>query len=273
MQVFGYDSMPASDPALGLIVLQVDERIERDFRRLMPEDCDLLVSRVPSGLEVSPESLAEMEEALPRAAALFPRGRRFDVIGYGCTSGTAQIGAARVAAQIRAGARADHVTDPLSALIAACRHLRLRRLALLSPYVASVSDRLRGRLAEAGIATPVFGSFAEAEEARVARIAPVSVLDAGRAMLAAGPGADVDGLFLSCTNLATLSVIPALEEATGLPVLSSNLVLAWDMLRRAGAGMPRLDCRLTRGGGAGEHEHSAASGSGRSGAEDRQGQL
>ncbi len=135
------------------------------------------------------------------------------------------------------------MTEPVSALVAACAALGLRRLALLSPYVERVSERLRTVLAERGVETPVFGTFAEAEEARVARIPPASVV---RAATALADSADVDGLFLSCTNLNTLPAIPALEAETGLPVLSSNLVLAWHMTQLAGAGRPALDCALTR---------------------------
>lgn len=241
MQVFSFETQPRRHSALGLVVLQADERIEADLRRLLPPRTDLLVSRVPSGLDVTPQTLARMEAELPRAAGLFPGAVGFDVIGYGCTSGAAQIGPGRVAEKLREGARADHVTDPVSALVASCRALGVRRLALLSPYVATVSDRLRAVLAEQGIETPVFGSFAEAEEARVARITPDSVAQAARALVAAG---GIDGLFLSCTNLDTLPVIGALEREVGIPVLSSNLVLAWHMLRLAGAPGPIFDSSL-----------------------------
>jgi len=43
---------------LGLIVLHPDETIEHDFRRLLPlDDVSLYVSRIPSGPEVSGDSL------------------------------------------------------------------------------------------------------------------------------------------------------------------------------------------------------------------------
>lgn len=249
MQVFSFDTRPRTNPALGLIALQADERIEVDARQLLPQEVDLLVTRVPSGLDVTPETLAQMEGDLPQAAALLPAGVDFDVIAYGCTSGSAQIGTGRVAERVRAGARTAHVTDPVSALVAACRVLGLRRLALLSPYVEVVSDRLRQVLAQAGIETPVFGSFAEAEEAQVARITPASVVRAAGALAETG---EVDGIFLSCTNLDTLPAIPELERATGLPVLSSNLVLSWHMLALAGGDDPAptvtLDCALARAG-------------------------
>jgi len=43
----------------------------------------------------------------------------------------------------------------------------------------------------------------------------------------------MDALFISCTNLRALDLIPTLEKETGVPVMTSNQVLAWDMLRLA----------------------------------------
>jgi maleate isomerase len=223
---FTYQTDPDTGPSLGLIVLQADETLEPELRRMIPQDVTVHVTRVPSGAEVTPETLAAMEAHLAGAAALLPAARTYDALAYGCTSGTAQIGPERVAERVRAGARAAHVTEPVSALIAACGHLGLGRLAFLSPYVAEVSGNLRRVLAEAGIETPVFGSFDTADEATVARIALGSIAEAACTLVR---GQAVDGLFLSCTNLRTLDLIAPLEDELGLPVLSSNLVLGWHM--------------------------------------------
>lgn len=237
MPRFDYHLTSAERPRLGLIVLQADERIESDFRRLIPADTDLFVSRIASGREVTPDTLAEMEARLPASAALLPQARAFDAIGYACTSGAAQIGPAAVAAKLRRGAETRAVTEPVSALVAACAALGLTRLAILSPYVAAVSERLRAVLAGQGVETPVFGSFEESEEARVARFAPESIRAAAVDLARTG---GVDGLFLSCTNLDTLDIIAPLEAETGLPVLSSNLVLAWHLSRLAGVALRDL---------------------------------
>lgn len=231
MSVFPYELAQDSRPHLGLVVLQSDETIEDDLRRLLPPSARLMVSRVPSGLDVTTETLGAMEGHLAAATGLFPRGLDFDVIGYGCTSGSAQIGPEQVAARVREGAPAAHVTNPLSALVAACRAASVTRLALLSPYVESVSARLRDALAEEGISTPVFGSFDEASEARVVRIDGRSIAAAAEALVECG---GVDALFLSCTNLRTLDVLDNIAGATSLPVWSSNLVLAWHMALLAG---------------------------------------
>jgi maleate isomerase len=141
------------------------------------------------------------------------------------------MAAETVARLVAQGCKTPAVTEPVSALIAACRHLGIRRLALLSPYVEDVSATLRRVLAASGIETPVFGSFDEAREERVARIAPGSIVDAATTL--AGQGG-VDGIFMSCTNLRTLDVIDTIEAHTRLPVLSSNLVFAWHLARLAG---------------------------------------
>ena len=223
-------------PQVGLVALQSDETVEPDLRRLLPETLDLLVTRVPSGAEVTAETLAAMEHHLAGAASLFPPGARFRAVGYACTSGTAQIGRERIAALVGDACRTQAATEPVSALIAACGALGVRRLALLSPYIAAVSERLRAVLAEAGIATPLVGSFDVAEEARVARIGPDSIMGAARSLAARG---GADAIFLSCTNLRTLDVIAPLEAETTLPVLSSNLVLAWHMAELASSGLAR----------------------------------
>ena len=230
MTIYSYTLAPNDAPPLGLVILQTDETIERDMRRLLG-DAPLYVARVPSAPEVTSDTLQQMADEISGAAALLPQALEFGVIGYGCTSGTAQIGPDQIASLVNAGATTKNVSEPVSALIAACQHLGIKRMAFLSPYIAQVSDRLRDVLDEAGIQTPVFGSFAEAIEANVVRIDATSIIDAARDLCA---DAQLDALFLSCTNLRTLDVIAPLEAELDMPVLSSNLVLAWHMSQLAG---------------------------------------
>ena len=81
---FSYEMAPplGTRATMGLIVLQADETIEHDMRRILPLDgVATYVSRVPSGAEVSGETLAAMEAELSGAARLFPSPARFDVVG------------------------------------------------------------------------------------------------------------------------------------------------------------------------------------------------
>ena len=232
MADFPYRLNTDTPPTLGLIVLQVDETIEQDFRRLLdPRQVKLHVSRVPSGAELTPDTIAGMEAELAPAATLLPPAAHFDAIAYACTSGTTLIGAARVHALVAQAARTRAVTDPLTAALAATRALGLRRIGIVSPYVATVAGPIRRAFEAAGLEVPQTLSFGEEVEARVARIDPASIADAARALTRQTV---LDGIFLSCTNLRTLDIIPALEDELGLPVLSSNQVLCWHMAQLAG---------------------------------------
>jgi maleate isomerase len=217
---------------LGLIVLQVDETVEQDMRRLFASsEVALYVTRVSSGDELNPDTIAAMETFLPTAAGLLPPAARFDAIGYACTSGTAQIGADSVAKLISGHATTKAVTDPLTAAINAFRALSVRRLAIVSPYTPPVAAPICRAFEAAGIEVVETLSFGEEVEARVARIDPASIRDAA---LHIGQKEHVDGVFLSCTNLRTLDIIDDLEAELGRPVVSSNQALAWHMGRLSG---------------------------------------
>ena len=228
---FTYDlgSALGSETSFGLIVLQSDETIEHDMRRLLPsEGAALYTSRVPSAAEVTTKALSEMSGELTRAASLFPAAVSFDVVGYGCTSATSVIGVNKIAQLISKGCHTPHVTEPVSALLAACRALEVCKIAFLSPYIEEVSATLRFVSKENGLEIVTFGTFNEASESKVARITSNSIRQAALDLV---KGSEADAVFLSCTNLQTLDIIQEIEEATGIPALSSNLVLGWHMLQ------------------------------------------
>jgi len=233
-QPFPYDLAGpiGSRATLGLVVLQVDETLEQDFRQMFPsDDVAIYVSRIPSGDDLTPDTIATMETTMTAAASLLPAAAPFDVVGYGCTSGTTLIGQARVAELLRAGVSTPEVSDPLTATLAALAALNITGLGLVTPYVDSVSEPMRRAFEGAGFGVRAGVSFGEEVEARVARIDPASTYAAA---LEVGRQSDVEAVFLSCTNLRTLGIIAPLEAELGKPVLSSNQALAWHMARYAG---------------------------------------
>jgi len=212
---------------LGLIVLQTDETVEPEFHKAFAGvDAALYVSRIPSSPQVTPETLGAMEADIAAAADLLPKSLAFSVVGYGCTSASAIIGSDAVEALVKSTCNTAQVTNPMRAAITYARTYGLTRLALLSPYIAEVNTAFRAAFADAGIATDTFGTFGEAEEAKVARISDASIIEAAVAL---GQAEDVEGIFLSCTNLRTRVAIPQIAAMTGKPVFSSNSALSWHM--------------------------------------------
>nr|WP_293577432.1 Asp/Glu racemase [Phaeobacter sp.] len=229
-----YDLAPAigSRATLGLVVLQVDETLEHDFKRMFASpEISLYVSRIPSGQDLNPDTIATMKTTLPAAAGLLPQAAQFDVVGYGCTSGTTLIGQDKVAELVRSGVACGAVADPLTAALAAMAQLDVQRVGLVTPYVESVSAPVAQAFANAGLTVCNSVSFAEEEEAKVARIDPASTFAAA---LAVGQQPEVEAVFLSCTNLRTFDIIAPLEDRLQKPVVSSNQAMGWQMASLAG---------------------------------------
>lgn len=226
MNAFSYTLISEAErrPNLGLIVLQSDETVEPEVHQwLPPTQYSVFVSRVPSGEEVTQETLAAMADHITASAQLLPTKTGFSAVAYCCTSGTSVIGPHRITELVRNGCETKAVTDPLSALLFACRQRGIKRLGFLSPYIESVSSHLRKVINDHGVETPLFGSFNESEEAKVAWIDGRSIASAVASLADQG---NVDGIFLSCTNLKTYGLIDPLQAQLGMPVLSSNSVLA-----------------------------------------------
>ncbi len=217
---------------LGLIVLKTDETIESDFRTLLPSpDIRLHHSRIASMADVSGENLATMGDTMTASARLLPATAGLDVIGFGCTAASMVLGEETVDTLIRAAHPDVAVTNPLSALKAACRALGVGRIGLVSPYVESVSGALREAIDASGIEIARYGSFEQIEDSLVVRIAPDCVSES---LVEIGDGDHCEAVFASCTNLRAVEVLAAAERRLGKPVLASNQVLAWHMLRLAG---------------------------------------
>lgn len=213
---------------LGLVALQTDETVEPELQSVFSkEGVALYTTRIESEAEVTPQTLKLMEAKLPASVSLLPPSLNFDVIGYACTSGATIIGPERISELIFQGSNAKHATNPLTALIDICQQHDVKSLGFISPYIDSVSLPMRTYLEDkAGIRIANFATFNEATEAKVARIAPQSILDAA---IEVGSLSDCDAVFLSCTNLRTFSILETAAAKLNKPVWSSNQVLAHHM--------------------------------------------
>ncbi len=217
---------------LGLIVLQTDETIEPELAAIMAMDGVVLYhNRIPMAPQVNAQTLTAMEAQLPESVKLFPPAATFDVIGYGCTSASTLIGPEGIARAIQSVRPGATVCNPISAVMAACTALHARRIGFITPYVADVSAAMRKLLEDQGFEISAFGSFEEDLDSVVARISPASSLEAIKWV---SDQAECDVIFVSCTSMRIAGLVEAAEQATGKPVISSNLALGWHMLRMAG---------------------------------------
>ncbi len=217
---------------IGMVVLQSDQTIEHEFATLLRRDgIALYHARIPNEMEVTHDTLRQMEADLPVAAGLLPSSFEFDVIGYCCTSGATMIGEDRVDQILRAAHPQAKTSNPITACKAALGSLKLKRIALITPYAPDVTTEMRDNLAAAGFEVNAIGSFNQTDDFKVARISSDCILAAIKEI---GQRPDCDGVFVSCTSLRVMPVIAEAEAHLGKPVLSSNQVTAWHLARLAG---------------------------------------
>ena len=232
---FDTDSGYGARATVGMIILETDHTIEVEMaaslKLLDVPDVAVYHARIPMFHEVTPETLCAMEAKLPETAGLLPSEFGFASIGYACTSAATVIGPDRVTAAIQTAHPETPCSNPLSAVMAALNAHGAKRVALLTPYTADVTRPMAERLSEAGFTVATMGSFLEANDHVVSRIAPDSIIDGVRRITA---DVDVDAAFISCTSLRTVDVIDKLEAELGIPVVSSNQALIWHLLRMAG---------------------------------------
>lgn len=220
------------DPVVrfGLVALATDLTMERDLARLFPEQAQLHVTRVVFANPTTPENLRAMEPRLAEAAALIVPGAPLAALCFGCTSGSAVIGNDRVAAAFATARPEAAAVTPSLALLAAASELDVSRIAVMTPYVPETTMPLIGLLETSGLEVVAAQCMGLEDDGDMARIVDDDIVAA--AVEADDPRAQA--VFLSCTSLPALELIEEIEARIGKPVLTSNQVCAWAMLRAAG---------------------------------------
>ncbi|MGE5483470.1 MAG: hypothetical protein ACM3X4_00455 [Ignavibacteriales bacterium] len=117
--------------------------------------------------------------------------------------------------------------------MAAFKELGIERLAVFTPYPEWLTTREVDFLTEAGF--EVVSHKCLGLEDGMNEVSPGEIYSVARSM----DDPAVDGIFISCTDFPSLSVLPSLERDLGKPVVSSTQATLWMLFRIAG-----LECRL-----------------------------
>ena len=221
---------------MGLVTLETDLTIEDElrffFEGVAPRSLSLLHSRIGCDDQVTAENLTAMEGRFAGSLALFPPDLSFDVIGYGCTSASLLIGEDRVVTLITDNIDVAHVTTPITAAKRALSMLGAKKIGYLAPYISEISHKMCAQFTADGFPVTRAATFGEGRDSIVGNIDPQAIMTALSTL--AQNGDEFDAIFVSCTSLKCASIIEAAEAQLGVPVISSNSALAWDMARLAG---------------------------------------
>jgi len=195
--------------------------MEVDFYQHLPEGVTLHTGRMYME-DTTPEGEGLMldEHAMPAARDVGTA--RPDATVFGCTS----AGALRGTAYDRElCARIGDVTGSVAVSVIASvreaiRRLGARRIGIVTPYVDALNERIRSSIENDG-EVEVAGIYGLqiTENFAIASVTPAEIV--AFAVQSLGE-LDVELAFVSCTNFRAMESIPAIENALGVPVVTSN---------------------------------------------------
>ena len=200
----------AERAAIGLVVLATDQTIEFEFHRLLGlPGVAIYEARLFNDNDVTRATLRAMGPRIAPATALILPDIKLDVVAFGCTSASMELGEEAVFAEIRRVRPGVACTTPVTAARAALRALGVRRIGVLTPYSAEVNANVRAYLTAQDLDIAAFGTFNKQDDREAARISEASIADGVAAMVAR---ASVDAVFVSCTSLRVVGMVEAIER-------------------------------------------------------------
>ncbi|MDC0045111.1 racemase [Pelagibacteraceae bacterium] len=216
------------NPRIGVITLSTDFTIEQDFRKIcngLP--VDIFFNRIPFLNPLTHENYIKMADHLAETAHQILPHEIIQVMAYGCTSGTIEIGEKRIKDEIQKSKKDTQITTPITAAVKAFNLSKFKKIAVLTPYPKEVNRKVYNYLLNEGLDIMSFNSFNLNYDSEIAKVTKKSLIET----ISSINLKNVDCLFVSCTALKIVDLIDDLEKELNINLISSNQAIIWDSLR------------------------------------------
>ena len=213
---------------IGIITLSTDFTIEQDFRKICHNlPVDLFFNRIPFLNPLTHENYMRMADHLTETTNQILPNEKIQVVAYGCTSGTIEIGEKRIRSKIFKAKPDALITTPITAAVKALKLLNHKKIAVLTPYPKDVNVKVYEYLIDSGFEIKSFSSFNLNYDSEIAKVTHDSLIQT----ISSINLGEIDCLFVSCTALKILDLIEDLEQNLKTNIISSNQAIIWDSLR------------------------------------------
>ena len=213
-------------PVMGVTVPQANTTVEPEMQALLGARHTLLTARMHCHSDDSRQRLLDYFDTLSATAAQFDVAP-LQVLGFACTGSSYLVGARREAEHLAAltASRGYPVLSAAQSILQALHALGARRIALLSPYPRWLAEAGHEYWQAAGLTiTAIAGLPSELLDTRnIYKLTTPAVQN----ILASLDTSGCDAVLMSGTGMPSLRSIAA--HTLPMPVLSSNLCLAWAM--------------------------------------------
>jgi maleate isomerase len=222
---------------VGLAVPQANPTAEPETAALLPPGVSLLATRLTSAEPDPPKRFVGYLENLGTTLRSYDV-LRLDAVGFACSASSYLVGAEReaaIVAELDARLGAPVITGGM-AIRAALAALRLRRIAIIAPYPQVVVDAGAAYFTAAGheVVRKHRVVTRTVDTRSIYELSSADALAAARQLDLSG----AEGLLITGTGMPSLAAVETLGPELGIPVLSTNLCLAWALCRALGIDTP-----------------------------------
>lgn len=221
--------------AIGLIYPSSSNTMEPEFYAMAPKGVATCTTRVHLG-EVSVKGLAEMDEEIAYGAKLLSESY-VNAILLGCTSGSFIKGEAYNQEIIRKMERASggiRCTTTTSSIMAALHALKIRKIAVATPYIDEINERARRYFEDSDINVCNLKGLGLSVDKEITERSSEENFKLAKA----ADTADADAVVILCTSLRTVTILDALEKDLKKPVISAIQASYWHVSHLAGINEP-----------------------------------
>lgn len=212
---------------MGLIVPSLNVTIEPEFNAIVPPDISIHATRLE--LERGDvESLEKMAKKTEEACDLLASAK-VDVVVYACTTGSLVKGLeweSNLVKRMKKRIKAE-VTTTARAVVDALKEMKLSTVSIGTPYTNELNRIEKEFIESNGIKVSKIKGLGCVQGEDLHKYDPKKTLELALSV----DSEDADGIFLSCTDLKTVTVIEQLERKLNKPVISSNTATLWKALR------------------------------------------
>jgi maleate isomerase len=215
---------------VGLLVPSSNSTQEPEFIAQLPASVSLHVTRL-SLANVDPDSTLKIVEELEKEAKKLADAD-VDVIVLAATAPSTRMGKGYDAQLIKRieDATGKRATTAATAMMEAFAAMSVSRVALAAPWASQTNTVVAAFLQAHGIEVVSQVAMEVTRNNDIGRLSPQTAFDYG--LKSDRP--EADAIFLACGNWWTASITEQLEAKVGKPVLSTNNMAIWAVLRMIG---------------------------------------
>lgn len=212
---------------IGLLLPSSNTTQEPEFTRILPDGVTLHVARLPlrkieaSATEKIVEDIETESQKLADADV--------DVIVLAATAPSSRKGIGYDQELIRRinGVSGRPATTASTAVIEALTALDVKRLVIAAPWTDDTNVTVAAFITASGFTVLAHRALGHVDNLKIGLLEEETAFDLGIAV----NQPDAEAVMLACGNWLTMGIVDRLESAIGKPVLTTNQVSLWAVLR------------------------------------------